>query len=618
MESEIEKQEEKDFTGGATTQAHHGSTLLNTESDLVEASEDMPDDEEPEQVDYSQYSKEDFLKLVKELVKENDLKRVDGVLRDIKPLVDEIRVRERTAALNRFILDGGSPDDFEYRVDDLLQEYDTTVKLLKDKRAQSIRTQEEQKNENLKKKQELLERLRELVDAQGASNQFDLFKEIQNSWKVVGAVPGTQAKALWANYHALVDRFYDNQSIYFELKELDRKRNLEAKNELCIRAEKLIEAENIKEAIRELNELHNEFKHIGPVPQEEKEATWQRFKAASDAIYARRDEFVKNVQQELHANLAQKEVLCNEVENFIPFHSDRIKEWNQKTKEILELQKKWETIGGLPRAKSKEVNKRFWTAFKTFFNNKNVFFKKLDEERDTNLQKKNALIQKAIELKESTDWDKTSRELKSLQQQWKDIGPVPEKLRDKVFKEFKEACDYFFEHRRGHKGQLENDQVENLKQKEAIVEELERHVVENSATAEILRALEERFGQIGFVPKKDIGTIRNRYHEAVQKFTQAIQGISDGERSQLVLESQLADLKNDPMAGQKLYQKEQAVRKKIMKIENDIAVWKNNLEFFGRSKNAEKYKEEFHAKIDEATEHLRQLKEQLKLLRTVS
>jgi hypothetical protein len=617
MESGIEKQGEKVMLEGANGQEVHGSSMLHSDAELVESGDtDLLD--EHEHVDYSQLSKEELVGQVRDLLKENDLKKIDQTLRDIKPVFDDVRNRERTAALNRFILDGGVPDDFEYRVDEITQEYDLIVKQLRDRKAQSLRAQEDQKNENLKKKLELLERLRDLADSQGTANQFEKFKEIQNSWKALGSVPGTQAKTVWANYHALVDRFYDNQSIYFELKELDRKRNLEAKIELCVRAEKLIENENMKEAIHELNELHNEFKHIGPVPQEEKEQVWQRFKVASDAIYARRDEFVKTVQIELTTNLSLKDALCAEVETYVSFQSERIKEWNLKTKEILELQKKWETIGGLPRNKSKEVNRRFWSAFKTFFNNKNQFFKKLDEERVGNLQKKNELIKKAIELKNSTDWDKTSRELRTLQQQWKEVGPVPEKLRDRIFKEFKEACDYFFEQRRGQKGQEENEQVENLNQKEQIIAELERHAVDKSATAEMLKELEERFNQVGFVPKKDVTAIRNRYHDAVQKFTNSIEGISEDKRNQLALESQLADLKNDPMAGQKLYQREQGIRKKIQKVENDIAVWKNNLEFFGRSKNADKYKEEFLSKIDEATANLKQLKDQLKLLRTVS
>jgi hypothetical protein len=618
MELESDNRVEQELALHVTGANTHGTAAeLHTEADLAEG-EDESLQEVEEQVDYTQYSKAQLLDLVKELSRETDQKKLDRVLREVKPVYDELKERERTSALNRFILDGGSADDFDFRADEQSVEFENILKQIRDKKAQLMRSQEDQKNANYQKKLELLEKLRELTDSQDASNQFNTFKEIQREWKATGAIPATHARTVWANYHALVDRFYDNQSIYFELKELDRKKNLEAKLELCVRAEKLAEVEKLKDAIKELNELHHEFKHLGPVPSEEKEAVWQRFKTASDVVYARKDEFLKTLQQELTVNFEKKNALCDEVEVFAAFQSDRIKEWNLKTKEVLDLQKKWETIGGLPRAKSKEVNRKFWSAFKTFFSNKSIFFKKLDEERNANLKKKNDLILRAIALKDSHEWDKAANELKRLQQEWKDIGPVPEKVRDKVFKEFKEACDFFFEQKRTEHGKQETEQVENLKAKEEVCAELEKHIAENTATSDILRQLEDRFNQIGFVPKKDIATIRNRYHAAVEKFTNAIQGISEDEKSQLMLESQLNDLKNDPMAGQKIYQKEQAIRKKIQKVENDIALWRNNLEFFGRSKNADKYKEEFNGKINEATDSLKQLKQQLKMLRTVS
>jgi hypothetical protein len=619
MEMERDNRAEQDYLPEAGVEDSHVNAVLQTEADLSDRDDAaVPHEEEHEHVDYSHFTKAQFVDLIKELSHENNQGKVDRTLRDIKPLFDELRERERTLALNRFILDGGSADDFEYRQDELTQQFEASFKQIKDRKAQYLRGLEDQKNNNYRKKVDLLEKLRLLTDSQDASNQFNAFKDLQKEWRNTGPVPGTHARTLWANYHALVDRFYDNQSIYFELKELDRKRNLEAKVELCQRAEKLSGIEKIKDAIRELNEFHHEFKHIGPVPAEEKEAVWQRFKTASDAVYARRDEYLKTLQQELSVNLEQKIKLCDEVAAYSQFQSDRIKEWNQKTKEVLELQKKWDAIGGLPRAKSKEVNKKFWSAFKTFFSNKSGFFRKLDEERDQNLKKKNELVQRAIELKESNEWDKASNELKSIQHQWKNIGPVPEKFREKVFKEFKDACDYFFDQKRNQQGKQENEQVENLKAKEAICTELEKHVNENTATREVLKEIEERFSQIGFVPRKDINAIRNRYHAVVEKFTHAIQGLSEQDKSRLLLENQLLDLKNDPMSGQKIYQKEQAIRKKIQKVENDIALWRNNLEFFGRSKNADKYKEEFNEKINTATDSLKQLKEQLKLLRTVS
>jgi hypothetical protein len=533
-------------------------------------------------------------------------------------LLDEIQDKERASALDRFLAEGGSNEDFEYKGDDLDNAIDANLRLIKDRRHQHYKQQEEQKTSNLQRKQEALEKLRELVDTPDSENQFDAFKTIQNEWKSIGSVPGAQAKTLWANYHALVDRFYDKQSIYFELKELDRKRNLEAKLELCVRAEKLVEVTIIKDAIRELNEFHHEFKHIGPTPIEEKENVWQRFKAASDAVYQKRDEYLSNLQQELTVNLDAKIKLLEEVVPFCDYQTDRIKEWNQKTKEILDIQKRWELIGGLPRVKAKDINKKFWTAFKTFFNNKNAFFKKLDEERESNLQLKKDLVSRAQELKESSDWDATSNELKSLQAKWKDVGPVPEKFREKVFQEFKEACDYFFEQRRTQHGKVEHDQQHNLELKKAICDELAKHVNEGTASLEILSDLREKFNEIGFVPKKDISSIRTQFSEVVEKFVSCLPDLSEEEKSGVKLENEMESLKGDPFAEKKIYHKEQTIRKKITKLENDISVWKNNLEFFANSKSADKYREEFQEKIQTASDHLGQLKQQLRVLRTLS
>ncbi|HYF68512.1 MAG TPA: DUF349 domain-containing protein [Ohtaekwangia sp.] len=616
MEMETDKRQEHEHVQAGMAE-NHGNEL-HTEVDLSEREHDDAEEHaEEEHVDYSGYTKQQLAQTVKDLIREDNFKRVDHVLREVKPVFDEIRERERAEALSRFIADGGIAEDFDYKGDEHDISLDANFKLLKDRKTQHFRQQEERKVDNLRRKEELLEKLRELSDSLDTNNQFDAFKELQKEWKSIGAVPGAQAKTLWANYHALVDRFYDNQSIYYELKELDRRRNLESKLELCVRAEKLANVEIIKDAIHELNELHHEFKHIGPVPIEEKEAVWQRFKAASDAVYAKRDSYLQHLQQELQVNLENKQKLADEVQEFATYDSDRIKEWNQKTKEILDIQKRWEIVGGLPRAKAKDVNKKFWSAFKAFFNNKNNFFKKLDEERENNLQQKNALVEKALALKESSDWEKTSNDLKNLQQKWKDIGPVPEKFREKVFKEFKEACDYFFEQRRHQHGKVENEQSENLRQKEAICAELEQHAEQGTAAPNLLRTLQDKFNELGFVPRKDINTIRARYHAAVDKFVNAISGYNEDDKSRLLLENQISDLKNDPMADRKIYQKEQVIRKKISKIENDISLWKNNMEFFSRSSNAEKVKEEFNEKIREASDHLKQLKDQLKLLKTV-
>ncbi|MEX1240504.1 MAG: DUF349 domain-containing protein, partial [Cyclobacteriaceae bacterium] len=533
MEIDKEKRDGPDHLHKQELSNSHDRAALQSEADLAEHEESFDEgleEDDHKHVDYSNFSKSQLVTLAKELSRETNFKKVDNTLKEIKPLYDEIREKERSAAQEKFASGGGEAADFDYKGDDLDNAFDANLKLIRDRRSQYFRQQEEQKNDNFRKKQELIEKLRVLVDSPDNTNQFEAFKELQKEWRSIGPIPGTQAKTLWANYHALVDRFYDNQSIYFELKELDRRKNLEAKIELCVKAERLAEVEIIKDAIRELNELHQEFKHIGPVTTEEKEAIWQRFKGASDAVYAKRDAYLHNLQHELQQNLELKIKYGEEAQAYATFQSDRIKEWNEKTKEILELQKKWEAVGGLPRAKAKEVNKKFWSAFKSFFNNKNIFFKKLDEEREQNLQAKNDLVKQAIELKESQDWEKTSNDLKLLQQKWKDVGPVPEKFRERVFREFKDACDYFFAQKRGQMGKVEQEQIDNLNLKTAICEELEKHVAEVTASVELLRDLQDRYNTVGFVPRKDISTIRNRYHEAVEKFVSAIPNLTDDER----------------------------------------------------------------------------------------
>jgi hypothetical protein len=578
---------------------------------------DETDSVEDHAVNYTDFTKADFVARLRELAKEDDFRKAESFLKAIKPHYDELRQQERAEALDKFIKEGGVEDDFEYRLDESDHAFDATSKLLRDKKNQFIRNLEERKTENLRKKNEILEKLRALIDGEDNAQSFQIFKELQNEWKNIGQVSMAHVKTLWANYNALVDRFYDHRNIYFELKELDRKKNLEAKIELCVKAEQLLDITQLKEAVRQLNELHHEFKHVGPVPKEDQEAVWQRFKAASDAVYAKRDAFLVDLQAELKTNLDVKLKIEEEVEAYASFTSDRIKEWNQKTQEILAIQKKWDAVGGVPRTKTKDLNKKFWTAFKTFFHNKNLFFKKLDEERDKNLKAKQELVARAIELKSSDDWIKSSNELKNLQRVWKEIGPVPEKQRDKIYKEFKEACDYFFQQQRGSVEKADHEQEENLKKKEAIVEELNQGAAQGNGSLESLQELQARFNEIGFVPKQSVASIKNQFSAAVGKYIDSISGLNASQKDQAALEVELSGLKNDPQAERKLYNKEQTLRKQITKAENDLATLRNNLEFFGRSKNAEKFKEEFNVKITEASDELAHLKKQLKLLKSV-
>jgi hypothetical protein len=602
------KKDKKDKEGVDQVVESHEELEGEEEEDEVE--------DEVEVVDYSTLNKEGLIHEMEVVLKVDDMKKVERQIRIIKPFYDEIFEHERKESLQKFLDEGGAEVDFEYAGDALDSRFSSIYEKYKARRNNYYANLDKEKDINLQKKHEVLEKLRSLVDGEETTTSIGALKEIQKEWKEIGSVPNQYAKSLWATYNILIDRFYDNRSIYFELKELDRKKNLEGKLELCHRAEELAKSNNIKEAVKELNELHEEFKHIGPVPKEIQEEVWQRFKASSDAIYAKRKEFVGRLKKDLNENLKLKMDLVEAVGQYKDFDSDKISDWNEKTKEILDIQKKWESIGGLPREHAKEINKSFWSNFKLFFNSKNKFFKKLEGQRDENMKLKEELVKKAEALCESEEWDQTAETLKELQKAWKNIGPVPEKSRNDVYKRFKAACDTFFDRRRSHSRDLEGDYRDNLKKKEMICEEIENMVDKGNMDTEKFKNLQLEFDKIGYVPRNAIRKIQKRYESAVNRFIETVD-LPGAEKSELKFAAEINRLKSSPNSDQKIQRKESELRRMISKLENDIALWRNNLEFFAESKKADKLREEFNKKIEEASTQLEGLKEELKVLNKI-
>jgi hypothetical protein len=557
-----------------------------------------------------------MVQVLESLLKEDDFSQVGKILKEIKKPFDDILAQERKEAYNKYIEDGGEKDGFEYRGEELDQRFNEAYNKLKSRKSEYFNNLENQKEKNLKTKLDILEQLRELVDSEETGASISDLKELQNQWKAVGPVPSSQLKGLWANYNALLDRFYDNRSIYFELKELDRKKNYDLKIELCVKAEELSEQENIREVIKQLNELHEEFKHIGPVPKEDQEPVWERFKAASDKIYARRKEFYEQLKEELKLNQVAKEALVEKVNSFAEFDSDRISDWNSKTKEIIGIQKEWEAIGSLPKEKAKKINKQFWSSFKSFFNNKGQFFKKIDEQRKENLKLKQELVDKADSLKDSEDFKNTADELKKLQKDWKKIGPVPEKQRNEVFKKFKKACDHFFDRRRANSDVIEKEYEKNLKAKESLCEEMEKMVEDKKVDMDRVKAIEAEWAKIGYVPRNSIRGIQKRYTKVIEAITE-MADMSEEEKHKVRFKAQFSNMNFGPGSERVIQKKEGALRRQIVNLENDISVWKNNIDFFTSSKNADKLKKDFQVKIDKANAQLKNLKEQLKMINNI-
>ncbi len=564
-------------------------------------------------VDYSQYGKKELVQLVEGLLKETDMRKTDEVLRHAKPVFDELRETERNEALERFTAEGGEKDDFDYKPDELTQRFEQAVRQLRERKTSYMKDQEKSREKNLADKQALLEQLRQLVDSEETNVSLGALKKVQDEWKRIGPVPSAQSRDLWANYHALIERFYSNRSIYFELKELDRKKNLEAKQDIVDKAEKLAAQDTSPNVIRELNDLHEEYKHVGPVPKEDQEALWQRFKAASDVIYSRRKEQLETQRKEQEQNVGTKLALCEEAEKYAAFQSDKIAEWNDQTRQILDLQKRWEASGFLPRDKAKEINKRFWAAFKGFFHHKNEFFRRLEAYREDNLRRKTALCEQVEALKDSENVEATADKIKAYQQEWKEIGPVPEKQREAIFERFKQACDAFFDRRREQRNSTDREFEKNFAIKSEICDKIEQMAAEKSADMAAFNALRDQWEQTGFVPRKNLHAIQQRYANAVQSFLQNTQGLSDKDRERMQLSAEVNLSRQNPAAMKNVQKKEQQLRKRITQLENDIAVWRNNLEFFANSKGADKLRTEYQSKIKSAEDEISNLKKQVQL-----
>ncbi len=584
---------------------------------VTESKTESPEEEEEhidEHVELSGLSKVQLLKLLKDKIQHSTILKLDKIAHEIKAAFDELVAKEKEEALAKFKADGGSADDFEYRQHEEEREFSKTFN---DFRYQlnSLRKEAERiKEKNLIAKTDLLNKLRELVDGEETTLSMNSIKVIQDQWKSIGPVPNAQSRNLWASFNALMDRFYDNRSIYFELKELDRKKNLESKLELCEKAETLKDHKDLKEAIRQLNELHEEFKHIGPVPREDQENLWHRFKTASDAVYDRRKDFFESQKEVYKTNQTEKESLIAQLASYGDFKADRIKDWNTKTKEILDLQKAWEKIGPVPKEAGKDINKAFWAAFKQFFHNKNVFFKELDEIRASNQKKAEDLITQAEQLSQNTDWQNTANQLVKLQQEWKTLGPTPEKNRDSLYKKFKTACDAFFENRRSTNKQASSEFDQNLKQKQDLIKQILEAAKGTELDEDSLKTWVAEFNEIGFVPRKNIKEIQAQFKDAVDIYLERLDP-SGSDREDFLFRLNLNRIQSDPNSVKTLNKKEHGIRKQITDLENSITLWRNNLEFFAASKTADKLRDQFDIKIQKAEEEVDKLKKKLSILK---
>lgn len=592
--------------------------------------------EEARHTDYSRFSKVELVGVVENLLTSlrskqpaaADFKAVDATLREIKPVFDQIKADDRQRALEQYeaevATEGETAGEFSYKADPLTLKFDSLYGQLRSERNRFFQGLDKQKEDNFKVKTELLARLRALVesDEQNTASEktWAAFKQIQEEWKAAGNVHSAHNNTLWDTYHALVDRYFNNRNIYFELKELDRKRNMQHKIELCEKVEKLAqqsaEAPVTGAMLNEATSLFEEYKHVGPAPREANEVLWQRFKAAMDTLYGKKREQLGASKEQAEEVYKLKADIAALAGTFTTFQSSSINEWNDKTKALLAVQDQWNAVkGSMPREKGREISQKFWADVKTFFRHKGEFFRQLEAKRDENLKAKTALIEQVEGLLESGDTSaEATNQVIEAQKRWKSIGHVPEKQRDKVFNRFKAACDAFFAKKRGKSAETDKQYEDNLRLKNELIARIESEAKADSPSLEQLNEFKTQWGEIGYVPRKDMQPTQQRYIKAINQYVSAIGKLSGKEREQLVLESEAA-LVRDEGGGRDLYRRENDIRRKIQSLENDISLTRNNLEFFARSKNSEKLRADFEKKIAASERELEGLKHQLKVIR---
>lgn len=603
-------------------EALHSDNAWIETPNLVNATEETSETEQEifHEEDFSTYTKEELLHYLEKHKADVESRELALALKKGKVAFDELVQHEREEALGRFVAEGNDKNDFDFRKEPVIEEFYKLHKDLSAKRKAHFVEQDKNKQRNYETKVKLLDMLRALVDAEETKGSMAEFQKIQQEWKSAGYVTPQQNKTLWANYHALVEQFYSKRSIYFELKELDRKKNLAHKVAVCEKAEALAGQDlPLNQLLRELQRLHDDYKHIGPVPKEDQEAVWQRFKAASDQIYDKKDALVKQSNVEREANLTLKAALCQKMEALAAFQSDRITEWNAKTQEVIQLQKEWEKIRLVPRDKIKEVSKLFWHAFKTFFVRKGEFFKQIDAERDNNLKRKQALCEEATQLTNSeAPADEIARKLIDLQKNWKEIGSVPPRYKNSIFEQFKKICDSFFDKRRQNQSVEEKTFEENLAQKQAILAQINAFQPTNDQSWDSVDDFIEAFNAIGFVPiQKKKGLLKD-FQKVLTDLAERFPALNEEGKESNKLKMELKINKENPANSRRFLNEDQKLRSRIDQLENDLNTLNNNLGFFAGNKNKKSnndFLDSVNKQVAEKTEELAQLKKKLKLLR---
>ena len=548
-------------------------------------------------------TKAEVVERIKEIAHAEEIPQKDEV-DYLKTVFYKLHFAEREADMKAYLDAGGDPAAYQVKPDENENAFKAEMTIIKERRAKQFEEQEKLKQENLKKKLDIIEKIKNMATSpEEANKSYQEFKQLQQEWKV----PAENANELWRNYQLYVEQFYDLLKLNSEAREYDFKKNLEIKTKLCEAAEKLADEDDVISAFHQLQELHQEYRESGPVAKELREGIWARFKAASTVINKKHQQHFEDIRAKEEDNLNKKTELCEKVEAIAKEENKTSADWENHTKQIIEIQTEWKTIGFAPQKMNVKIFERFRAACDDFFGRKSAYFTQMKKEFTENAEKKKALVEKAQALKDSTEWKATSDKLIALQKEWKTIGMVPKKYGDQLWNDFLAACNHFFEARNAANAGARNEEHANLDKKKAVVEKL-KALLENPVddTQAEVRKLTEEYNSIGHVPYKEKDKIFNEYHEVLDKIFKEL-NISTARRR---LNNFKTNLKNVAKRGEDALDNERTrLQRRAEQMKQEIQTYENNLGFLNASSK------KGNSLIDEMNRKVQKLKDDLELIK---
>lgn len=551
-------------------------------------------------------TKKEVLERTRQIAQEVDNPDKDEV-DHLKTMFYKLHIAEREKEQKEYLEAGGDPEKYQVKPDEDEEAFKAEMTIIREKRAKIFQQQEAEKQANLQKKLDIIEKIKAMATSpEQANKSYNDFKTLQQEWKEIKAVPADKANELWRNYQLYVEQFYDLLNLNREAREYDFKKNLEKKTHLCEEAEKLADEPDVISAFHQLQELHQQYRETGPVAKEKREEIWSRFKAASTVINKRHQQFFDDLRAKEEDNLTRKTALCEKVEAIAKQENKGTADWERHTNEIIDVQKEWKTIGFAPQKMNVKIFERFRAACDDFFSRKAEFFKERKAMLYENVGKKKALVEKAQALTDSTEWKSTSDKLIALQKEWKTIGPVPKKIGDKLWSDFLAACNHFFEARNTATSSVYNEEKANLEKKRSIVAQLKEIAdkAESDAQDKVMDLIDE-YNAVGHVPFRDKDKIYKEYHDILDRLNKEL-NISVARRK---LDNFKSNLKNIAKHGDEAIDNERArLFRRYEQLKSEINTYENNIGFLNVSSK------KGNSLIDEMNRKVLKLKDEAKLL----